>query len=65
MMWEADRTGDVEGDVRIAAARVDHDRGKAGLEIDGQIPCGGVEAQRVSPGSGAPNLVRLCRTRHG
>ena len=33
-MWEADRTGDVEGDRRIAAARVDHDRGKAGPEID-------------------------------
>ena len=47
-MWEADRTGDVEGDVRIAAARVDHDdRGTAGLEIDGQIPCGGVEAQLI------------------
>src|SRR5215470_129866 len=44
-MWEADRTGDVAGDRRIAAARVDHDDcGKAGLEIDGQIPCGGVEA---------------------
>jgi hypothetical protein len=33
-MWEADRTGDVAGDRRIAAARVDHDRGTAGLEID-------------------------------
>ena len=46
MIWEADRTGDVADDLRIAAARADHDdRGKAGLEIDGQIPCGGVEAQ--------------------
>ena len=35
-MWEADRTGDVAGDLRIAGARVDRDdRGKAGLEIDG------------------------------
>ena len=33
-MWEADRTGDVAGDRRIAAARVDHDRDTAGLEID-------------------------------
>jgi hypothetical protein len=32
-MWEADRTGDVAGDIRIAGARVDRD--KAGLEIDG------------------------------
>ena len=47
-MWEADRTGDVADDLRIAAARADHDdRGKAGLEIDGQIPCGRVEAQLV------------------
>jgi hypothetical protein len=35
-MWEADRTGDVAGDVRITGARFDHDDGgKAGLEIDG------------------------------
>jgi len=73
-MWEADRTGDVEGDVRIAAARVDHDdRGTAGLEIDGQIPCGGVEAQlifhrrRGFAGFGCAKFVtlRLCRMRHG
>ena len=34
-MWEANRTGDMAGDVRIAGARVDHDDGgQAGFEID-------------------------------
>ena len=70
-MWEADRTGDVAGDVRTAAARVDHDDcGKAlrstdkshAAEWKRSLPS---IAFAVSPGSGAPNSLRLCRTRHG
>jgi hypothetical protein len=64
--------GDVAGDVRIAAARIDHDdHGKAGLEIHGQIDEAVWKrslpsiAVAVSPGSGAPNSLRSCRMRHG
>ena len=61
-MWEADRTGDVAGDVRIVAARVDHeDGGKAAWRSTDKSHESVWKRSlssivvAVSPGSGAPN----------